>query len=54
MKKKKRMDPAILKAREDRSKRRLMREIRKLKKNEGQLKPVHETSIPLSLITEKE
>ena len=38
----------------DRKKRHLMKEIRFLKKNEGQFKPIDENVIPLKLITEKE
>lgn len=49
MKKKKRIDPAVVKAREDRRKKRLEKQIRKLEKNARQLKPIEELEIPLCL-----
>lgn len=53
MKKKKKMDPAILKAREEKKKKRIEKTIKKLEKNTKQLKPLEEIEIPLALIREK-
>lgn len=53
MKKKKKMDPAILKAREERRKRKIEKQIRKLEKNAQQLKPIDEMEIPLEYVDEK-
>ncbi|KAK9752667.1 Mitochondrial ribosomal protein L28 [Popillia japonica] len=53
LKKKKRIDPAIIKAREERRKKRLEKQIRRLEKNARQLKPIEECEIPLVLINEK-
>jgi len=49
VKKKKRIDPAIIKAREDRRKRKIEKQIRKLAKHERQLKPVIELELPAEL-----
>lgn len=46
MKKKKRLDPAILKARMDRRKRKIEKQIRRLQKNMRQLKPIEEIEKP--------
>lgn len=54
LKKKKRMDPAILKQREERKRKKLEKQIRRLEKNARQLKPIDELEIPLTLIDEKE
>merc|ERR1712071_740288 len=48
LKKKKKMDPAIVKAREEKKKRRIEKSIRRLEKN-AKLKPLEELGIPLSL-----
>lgn len=53
MKKKKRIDPAIIKAREDKKKRRLEKQIRKLEKGARQLKPIEECEVSLTLLDEK-
>ncbi|GJQ66494.1 putative ribosomal protein L40 [Trypoxylus dichotomus] len=53
LKKKKRVDPAIIKAREERRKKRLEKQIRKLEKNARQLKPIEECEVPLVLVKEK-
>lgn len=53
-KKKKRIDPQIIKAREDRRKRKIEKAIRKLERNARQLKPIDENELPNSLIDEKE
>ncbi|KAK4885388.1 hypothetical protein RN001_001659 [Aquatica leii] len=50
LKKKKRLDPAIIKAREERKKRKLEKQIRRLEKNARQLKPIEECEIPLSIL----
>uniref|UniRef100_A0A8D9A0P0 Large ribosomal subunit protein mL40 n=1 Tax=Cacopsylla melanoneura TaxID=428564 RepID=A0A8D9A0P0_9HEMI len=53
MKKKKRVDPAVAKSREDRRKRKMEKEIKKLKKNAQQLKPIDELEIPYTLVAQK-
>jgi large subunit ribosomal protein L40 len=53
LKKKKKVDPAVLKAREDRKKKKLEKQIRRLEKNARQVKPLEECEIPLSLLDEK-
>ena len=50
LKKKKRIDPAVLKQREERKKKRLEKQIRRLEKNARQLKPIDELEVPLSLL----
>jgi large subunit ribosomal protein L40 len=50
LKKKKRIDPAVLKQREERKKRRLEKQIRRLEKNARQLKPIDELEVPMDLI----
>lgn len=52
MKKKKKLDPAIVKAREDRRRKKLEKQIRRLEKNARQLKPIDELEVPLNLIDE--
>lgn len=49
MKKKKRLDPAILKARLDRKKRKIEKQIRRLQKNMRQFKPIEEIEKPKEL-----
>lgn len=49
MKKKKKMDPAIIKAREERRRKKLEKNIRRLEKNARQLKPIDELEPPLHL-----
>ncbi|VVD04652.1 unnamed protein product [Leptidea sinapis] len=53
LKKKKKMDPAILKAREERRRKKLEKQIRRLEKNARQLKPIAELEPPLHLLDEK-
>lgn len=53
LKKKKKVDPAVVKAREDRRRKKLEKMIRKLEKNSRQLKPIDELEVPLILIDEK-
>ncbi|KAF5280077.1 hypothetical protein FQA39_LY18161 [Lamprigera yunnana] len=50
LKKRKKLDPAILRAREERKKKKLERQIRKLERNARQLKPIEECEIPLSVL----
>lgn len=47
------MDPAIIRAREEKKKRRIEKQIRKLEKGAKQLKPIDECEVPLSLLDEK-
>jgi large subunit ribosomal protein L40 len=54
LKKKKKLDPAIIKGREDRRRKKLEKQIRRLEKNARQLKPIDELEVPLNLIDEKE
>lgn len=53
LKKKKKIDPAVIKARDDRRKKKLEKQIRRLEKNARQMKPIDELEIPLVLIDEK-
>ncbi|XP_017845521.1 39S ribosomal protein L40, mitochondrial [Drosophila busckii] len=53
LKKKKKLDPQIIKQREDRRKKKIEKQIRRLEKNARQLKPVEELEVPLELIDDK-
>ncbi|PSN33246.1 39S ribosomal protein L40 [Blattella germanica] len=53
LKKKKRIDPAVIKQREERKKKRLEKQIRRLEKNARQLKPIDELEVPLSVLDHK-
>ncbi len=53
LKKKKKLDPAIIKQREERKRKKLEKQIRRLEKNARQLKPIDELEVPLNLIDEK-
>lgn len=53
LKKKKRIDPAIIKAREERRRKKVEKQIRRLEKNARQLKPIDEMEVPLVLIDER-
>lgn len=53
MKKKKKLDPSIIKAREDRKRKKLEKQIRRLEKNARQLKPIEDLETPFTLIDEK-
>ena len=53
LKKKRKLDPQILKQREDRRKKKLEKQIRRLEKNARQLKPIEELEVPLDLIDEQ-
>ncbi|CAH0756514.1 unnamed protein product [Diatraea saccharalis] len=52
MKKKKKIDPAIIKAREERRRKKIEKQIRRLQKNARQLKPIEEMEVPLHLFDE--
>lgn len=47
------MDPAVIKAREDRRRKKIEKQIRRLEKNARQLKPIDELEVPLTLTDEK-
>ncbi|GAB0088271.1 mitochondrial ribosomal protein L40 [Sergentomyia squamirostris] len=53
LKKKKKMDPQIIKQREERRKKKIEKQIRRLEKNARQLKPIDELEVPFTLIDEK-
>nr|CAD7413138.1 unnamed protein product [Timema cristinae] len=53
LKKKKKLDPAILKQREDRKRKKIEKQIRRMEKNVRQLKPIDELEVPIKLIDEK-
>ena len=53
LKKKKKIDPAIIKHREERKKKRLEKQIRRLERHARQLKPIEELEIPLEIIDGK-
>lgn len=44
------MDPAIVKAREDRRRKKIEKQIRRLEKNARQLKPIEEIEPPLHIL----
>lgn len=54
MKRKKKLDPAIVRAREEKRKRKIEKQIRRLEKQSRQLKPIDEIEVPFKLIEEKE
>lgn len=54
LKRKKKLDPAIIKQREDRRKRKIEKQIRRLEKHTKQIKPISEMEVPLKLIDERE
>lgn len=53
LKKKKKIDPAVVRAREERKKKKLEKQIRRLEKNAKQLKPIGECEVSLTLLDEK-
>jgi hypothetical protein len=53
LKKKKRLDPAIFKQREERKKKRLEKQIRRLERHARQLKPIDELEVPLEFLDGK-
>lgn len=54
LRKKKKMDPAILRQREERKKRKIEKQIRRLEKNSSQLKNLEEVEVPYQLVEEKQ
>lgn len=54
LKKKKKLDASVVKAREDRRRKKLEKQIRRLEKNARQLKPIEDLETPFNLIDEKE
>lgn len=46
------MDPAVLKAREERKRKKLEKQIRRLEKFQSQLKPIDELQIPTCILDE--
>lgn len=54
LKKKKKLDPQVVKQREDRKRKKIEKQIRRLEKNARQLKPIDELEVPLHLIDEKQ
>lgn len=44
------MDPAIIRAREERRKKKLAKQIRRLEKNARQMKPLEECEIPEAIV----
>ncbi|XP_045475289.1 39S ribosomal protein L40, mitochondrial [Harmonia axyridis] len=54
LKKKKKMDPAVLRAREERRKKKIEKQIRRLERNARQLKPIEECEIPLNVSDERD
>lgn len=53
LKKKKRLDPQIIKARLDRKKKKIEKQIRRLQKNSRQFKPIEELERPKALLKEE-
>lgn len=53
LKKKKKLDPAVIKAREERRRKKIEKAIRKLERNQKQLKPIEECEVPLTLMDER-
>lgn len=53
LKKKRKLDPQIVKQREDRKKKKLEKQIRRLERNARQLKPVEELEVPFHLVDEQ-
>uniref|UniRef100_A0A1B6KI01 Large ribosomal subunit protein mL40 n=1 Tax=Graphocephala atropunctata TaxID=36148 RepID=A0A1B6KI01_9HEMI len=54
LKKKKRLDPAIVRAREEKRKKKLEKQIRRLEKNARQTKPIDECEVPMVLLEPEE
>ncbi|XP_050731252.1 39S ribosomal protein L40, mitochondrial-like [Eriocheir sinensis] len=52
LKKKKRLDPMIVRQREERKKKKIEKMIRRLEKNAGQLKPIDELEVPRNILQE--
>ncbi|XP_037776401.1 39S ribosomal protein L40, mitochondrial-like [Penaeus monodon] len=54
LKKKKKMDPMLIRQREERKKKKIEKQIRRLEKNASQLKPIDELEVPRTILQEKE
>ncbi|KAJ8924485.1 hypothetical protein NQ315_007282 [Exocentrus adspersus] len=54
LKKKKRLDPAVIRAREERRKKKIEKQIRRLEKNARQLKPIDECEVSLQILDERD
>lgn len=54
LKKKKKLDPMIVRQKEERRKKKIEKMIRRLEKNAGQLKPIDELEVPRSILQEME
>ncbi|XP_042866786.1 39S ribosomal protein L40, mitochondrial-like [Penaeus japonicus] len=54
LKKKKKMDPMLVRQREERKKKKIEKQIRRLEKNASQLKPIDELEVPRVILQEKE
>lgn len=52
MKKRKKADPALTKLRDDRKRKRLWRDVKRLMRLQNQLKPLDELEVPYSLVDE--
>ena len=53
LKKKKKLDPQVVKQREERKRKKIEKQIRRLEKNARQLKPIDELEVPLNLLDEQ-
>ncbi|CAH0550494.1 unnamed protein product [Brassicogethes aeneus] len=53
LKKKKRLDPAIVRSREERKKKKIEKQIRRLEKNARQLKPIQECEVSLAILDDR-
>lgn len=53
LKKKKKLDPQVIKQREERKRKKIEKQIRRLEKNARQLKPIDELEVPLNLLDEQ-
>ncbi|XP_030763429.1 39S ribosomal protein L40, mitochondrial [Sitophilus oryzae] len=53
LKRRKRVDPGVVRAREERKKRKLEKQIRRLEKNAKQFKPIEECEVSLTILDEK-
>ncbi|MPC46064.1 hypothetical protein E2C01_039773 [Portunus trituberculatus] len=54
LKKKKRIDPMIIRQKEERRKKKIEKMIRRLEKNAGQLKPIDELEVPHAVVQQME
>lgn len=54
LKKRKKLDPAVVRAREERKKKKIEKQIRRLERNAKSYKPIEECEIPMNIAEEKE